>query len=432
MAVYAATCFAVVGSACTVLANDTSDTFIEKGWALTESGQYQQAVEAATEAIRADPKCGAAYDLRARAHLALRADTRAVADFDLAIQHGETSADLYVCLAAAHLHGNKFDLALDAIRKAQAIDPENAAAYATECAVHMQARNFKAALASIDEAIRREPNNPLALTNRALVHIELENFDAAIADASKAIFVDAEHSAAYLNRSLAYARMRLWTQAIDDATEAIRLSPTCPSGYNNRAFAYGERGDYAEMIQDASKVIALDPADLSAYGMRARGYRELHDWRGAIGDYTRMIDLAPDAAAGYALRGDVEMRSGNLLRARKDCDAAINLDARCWWAHYTLGEVDLAEGRFEDAVQHFSKALDGCPTERINGRPRALIYYSRATAHLRGGCKDAAESDFANAGRHCFDGEQVSIHEVVRRLSDPLVRSGKRGKGLAH
>ena len=98
-------------------------------------GEFHEAIEQASEAIRRDTKQPAAYLVRAEAHRKLKRPDRALADLAVAIRIDPNQPGPYVIRAEILKRRNMFDQAIADASHAIIMDARNAAAYSirAEC-----------------------------------------------------------------------------------------------------------------------------------------------------------------------------------------------------------------------------------------------------------------------------------------------------------
>ena len=122
----------------------------------------------------------------------------------------------------------------------------------------------------------------------------------------------------------------------------------------------------------------------------------------AIADLHEAIKNNRRQAKFFAARGLLLVEWGDLAGAEADFQAALQCNRDDTLAHYGLGMVAHAEERYEDAIHHFTRAIE-CAPER--GEP----YYYRSVCHYEMGALDQAEVDMDFA-------RQLLLPEDARQL----------------
>jgi len=100
--------FCLVLSLASYIQAQSADDLINEGVSLLEAGQAADALPKLDAAIAADASSAKAYFKRGKVKSALQDDAGALADYNKAIELGETSGELYRMKAMSeHLTGNK-------------------------------------------------------------------------------------------------------------------------------------------------------------------------------------------------------------------------------------------------------------------------------------------------------------------------------------
>jgi tetratricopeptide (TPR) repeat protein len=123
---------------------------------------------------------------------------------------------------------------------------------------------------------------------------------------------------------------------------------------------------HARMVNLCCPDSQLRPADL---------VRERRRWG------ERAIELDPDLFLPYWLLARLERNTGNYEQAAVYLAEARNRGAHGGWIHAAWGEIHMRQGRLEDAVQRFNRALDvgvlGDVDYSHYALGRALLYLDR-------------------------------------------------------
>ena len=93
----------------------------------------------------------------------------------------------------------------------------------------------------------------------------------------------------------------------------------------------------------------------------------------AVREMSRAIYYAPNSAELYARRGMFYLEMGRYSRAEQDFGQALALDSGEMPGHYGLGQMAFMQQRYQDAVRHFSDAVQADPA-------RYEPFYFRAVA----------------------------------------------------
>ena len=172
------------------------------------SGQMEQAVSLAAEAIRMAPFEPKAYLDGGNICRDAGQTEQAVADFTKVIKWDPKDAGTYNSRAGAYLLAGKTDEAISDYAKAIEINPKDAEAF----------------------------------YNRAVAYKSSGQGDKAISDFTKSIELDAKNAFAYYNRGLAYGDSGKLNEAVADYTKAIELNPKFAKAFFDRGVANAKLG----------------------------------------------------------------------------------------------------------------------------------------------------------------------------------------------
>jgi tetratricopeptide (TPR) repeat protein len=131
-----------------------------------------------------------------------------------------------------------WDKAIDAFRKAAAIDHKNvpnlAAVLQKRAMAYVGQQNFPMALEDLNEALKIMPNDPEAHERRAYVEMQVRDYDKALADYS----------------------------------EAIKERPNEARYYSYRAHILADKGDLKNALADTEKVLKIDKKNANAQALK--------------------------------------------------------------------------------------------------------------------------------------------------------------------
>ena len=204
---------------------------------------------------------------------------------------------------------------------------------------------------------------------------------------NKAISLDPGYADAYHNRADVELGTGQYDQALWDYTHAIELRPKDPFRYYARALAYLELKKPLPAIADLTKAISLKPSYANFYLTRARAYVKAEKYDSARLDFVKYRRL--EKPSGAILE---EMLPAYVLSYHYDEAEAIAREALSKGSdgvavHYWLGRSLLGNGELDQAVSHFSKAIN-------RNESYAPAYRYRANAFKEMGELEACVEDY--------------------------------------
>ena len=271
----------------------------KEGYALAESGKYQDAISFYNKAIDADPKHAAAYSVRGWAYYRIR-------DYQSALKDNNRALDL---------------------------KPNVPSALANRSWTLWGMRQYDKALVDANRAIELAPDYARAYLTRAVIYLYMENNVNAIEDFNKAIeLYPKPNVVAYLNRGAAYRNIGRYEETFKDYEKSIEIDPTNPDVYSSRGHANFLLKKYDDALRDINKALELNQNPVTALydpalALYRRGlvYNQLKDYEKAIRDFSKVIEFKKDNAAAYYHRALSYKQIGKADESASDLKKAAQL-----------------------------------------------------------------------------------------------------------
>jgi tetratricopeptide (TPR) repeat protein len=178
---FAVPAFAAEGGG-TPNAQSRASALVEQGGNSLQSGKYEEAKKAFTEAISLDPNYVEAYD----------------------------------SLGKVFMLQLKYDEAAKEFAKAINLRPDDDTAYFNQGVAFYHLGKLNEVIHDFTEVIRLYPDNQAAYNIRGIAHFEQGKLDEAVSDYSKAIRLNPDYAKAYNNRGIAYLRQGKTAEAERD------------------------------------------------------------------------------------------------------------------------------------------------------------------------------------------------------------------------
>ncbi len=337
------------------------NTIVANSIAMTEKGQFDNAIAEADKALAIDANWMAA-------HVAKGMAFNGKGDFDSAMK--------------------EFDL-VTAVNGREPEKLQNRAdAYAHRSHSLYEKGEYLNAIDNAYFALLEKSDHVLAHTNRAKAYIAREQFDKAIQSADRAINVDKDCAEAYSLRGYAYALKGNADQGLADQKKALELNANLAAAYQRRVSAHLLKKDGASAAQDVEKAISMNPNSPDAYCDRAYLKALQGDANGAMTDLNKAISVNPKFAKAHLQKGLALLDQKNYDGALLCFDEVIklqpsNASGHCYRGYAMNGKEDYAA-----AVKDFTKAIE------LN--PKLVVAYSgRNISYKKQGLTREASTDMA-------------------------------------
>jgi serine/threonine protein kinase/TolB-like protein/Tfp pilus assembly protein PilF len=202
-------------------------------------------------------------------------------------------------------------------------------------------------------------------------HGDAANLERAAGAYLKATTLDPQYAVAYVGLAFTETRMANTAQdaasarsgferAHDAVERALALAPQLADAYRARASLRLETLDFAGARADGERALALAPGDSrvqSLYGVGLAAFGRVPE---AIGAMDRAVGLDPLNSFAWANLGLFLTVNGDYPAARGALDRALAINPDDFASHLALAQLDLLEGRLEDArreYQHGGESL---------------------------------------------------------------------------
>ncbi|XP_031587208.1 tetratricopeptide repeat protein 16 isoform X5 [Oreochromis aureus] len=314
-----------------------------QGQCLFDQGFFVDALEAFSKAAEVKPGCRA-HKVRSLACLTAsgrHTDCLKLVN-DWMASEGPTS-DLYILRARLHKELNKTSVCYHDVRSALALNPTCPVAGALQ--LQLREASEQARQRAVDKALCGELPEALCMINIALAN-------------------SPEDGRLYLFRGTLYRRMKNFIPAIEDIIQAVELSgeeeKEGPQEIRSQKVECFCKGLYAEATLLLNKAIEEEKGQAGLYLNRGDCFFKQSYWYYALADY----------------RQAEEMMQPN--------DPAVRL--RLAVIYNTLGSLCFQDGRFQEAVNMFSLAIQHNPASSRYYESRSKAF--RKLLNLSGARQD--------------------------------------------
>jgi tetratricopeptide (TPR) repeat protein len=354
-----------------------------KGWALLRLKHPDAAAEAFKKAIELDPNDGNNY--LSLADLALdRADAAtALANYQLAVDHGVKTAETFARLGNLQYQAGRFAEAYQSYVKAHAKAPNEPAYLLRYCLMlalqhetDQAANSFRQALATrpdlaeavIKQALAVPPAEKALLTPFATALNRRQNFVAAEKAAREAIAVDDKDAAAWHQLGIALEWQKRQSEAIGAYQQAIKLAPDQPDAYGDLGQLLMDQGASDKAADMLRQAIAHQSKRLLDFNALADLLLEQYKYGEAEGIQQQAIALAPQAVEQQIRLAHLQLRQEHLDAAQVSIKAALSLANNMDRAdlHAVQGELAFYRKDWQLAADESTRASALDPKNPLN------------------------------------------------------------------
>ncbi len=321
----------------------TPEAQFRLGVTLADAGLYDAAV-AYLVAAR-DSHAGsfnASFDL-AFCYLRLRRYTDAVTVLTETAAQGHETSELDNLLAEAYEANHQTQPAIDALRRAIALAPNDENNYLDFAALCIEHQDYPAAAQVLDVGLRVQPKSDRLLFERGILHAVQDNFQLAEQDFKQAAALSPEKNANYKGLGILYLESGNAAQAVATLRQRLRARPDDP--------------DLLYLLGEALLRSGARPGDAQ--------YREAQD------AFEKSVKLDPRACLPHVSLGRMYLEQGRTQAAVEQLEQARAADATEKSTYWQLANAyrKLGEPEKQKAALKQLQALN--MLERSGPRPQA-------------------------------------------------------------
>jgi tetratricopeptide (TPR) repeat protein/CHAT domain-containing protein len=352
-----------------------AEFYFERGLECLNAGNFNQAIEDFTEAIRLKPDYFDPYKFRGDVYYYSREYDRAIEDYNNAINLNPNDVRPWNNRGLAYSGKGELDRAIEDFNKVIVLDEKYANAWINRGSAYANKGEIDQAIEDYTQAIELDKSNASTWISRGITYYFKGEMDRAIEDYTKAIELDKSNVSTWISRGIIYKNKGELDKAIEDYDKAIDLDPNYYEAWYCRGIAYADKGELDKAIEDYNKTIEINPNNYEVWYYRGIAYANKGELDQAIRDYTNAIDLDPSYAATWRNRGNAYSDKGELDQAIQDYTKAIDLDPSYAGVWNNRGAEYYSKGELDRAIEDFTKAIDLDPSYAGVWNNRGYAYY---------------------------------------------------------
>jgi len=302
---------------------ETVQELLEKTRALQWEGEYDEAYDSYSNAIRMSPQDASLYF--ERGNLSFLRLASLVDGSSLSLGERGKLPPYDDSLLAQRYCG----LALYDFNEAISLAPQIDIFYYMRGSLHLlevsPCYNTMVAIENFDKAIQLNPSNAVYYMERGKARISLRHYGQAADDLRKAAVIKGHDYQFYHDIGKLFEKIGMKKEALSFYKQAMEQAPHDRLEMLNRSLVLLRGGNNTDLIHDYTELIAKRPEIAQLYAMRGRCYSESEKFQEAIRDYSVVIGLQPDNKEIYMNRGLLFDRLGKKREGQQDFQTACKL-----------------------------------------------------------------------------------------------------------
>lgn len=366
---------------------DAAEPRMNLAVALTEQGEYVQAIEQAQKAMQ----------------------------LDSSIPRGDEF------IIQTFIKDKKFDQALQAIEALKAKRPKDPLPYEYQGSVLYMQQDRAGARSAFAKAIALQPGHPQASHNLAVLAVEDGKLDEA-----RGIYRNVlKHNKDHLPALLALYAIEIKAKQLQQAglllEEIVAKHPKEPGPARLLAFNHVASGNALKALEVSQEAARAHPDDIELLQVRGGAYAASGDTGNALASYTRIVQLLPGSAEAHFKLAALHNALQDRPAARKALDETLKRDDKHLGAKLMLAQLNLAEGHLDtaqrlarEARQQHPEAVEAAITEAdILNRQAQPAEAARLLEALHQAHPESEQAVIALARLHWARGNQEGSLKLV-------------------
>jgi len=220
----------------------------------------------------------------------------------------KTDVDTLELASTAYEEAHDTAKAVDTLRQALLLDPQNVNLYLDFAAISSAHQSFQVGINVMNDGIALQPKAASLYFARGVLFVELAEYEKAQADFEAAYELDPNQSLSAAAQGLAAVQQNDLDQALASVQEKLARRPTDPILLYLQADVLTQKGaepgtpEFQTAMRSAKKAVALRPTLGPARGVLAKLYLQAGQYPEAITQCKKALDIDPkDQAALYHL-----------------------------------------------------------------------------------------------------------------------------------
>jgi len=185
-------------------------------------------------------------------------------------------------------------LAVDLIKRAIAIQPDQAVFHNNRGLALRDLKRLNDALASFEQALSLEPGFFDAHNNRGMVLQDLGHSEKALASYEQALKLAPDFAHAHNNRGSVLRELKRYDDALESHNRALAISPGYAEAILNRGNVFRSQGKLDAAIADYERALELNPGFVEAITCLAAAFQEQGEIDKALVGYQRALSIRPN------------------------------------------------------------------------------------------------------------------------------------------
>ncbi|MCB0478097.1 MAG: tetratricopeptide repeat protein [Crocinitomicaceae bacterium] len=304
---------------------------LRKAQICSSLGDVKLSLELLSKVEVLDPNNEEVYLTKASCYSQLKDHERAIKYFEKVLEIAEgddTLDDVLLDLAIEYQHVGEMYKAIDALKKALMLNPQNETVLYELAYCYDQVNNLEDSIQFYKFYLE---DNPYSFT-------------------------------AWFNLGNSYSKMGDFVKAIDAYKFCTSINEDFAPAYFNMATCYNEQERIEEAIESLNECVRVDPEDAQTIGYLGELYEKKEDYNKAIEFYVKAIEMDDQLAAAWFGIGMVKVNLEEFDEAISYILKSLDIEENNSEYWQFLGLCYYKERRFNEAEEAYVRAISADPT----------------------------------------------------------------------
>ncbi|KAJ3371737.1 TOM (translocase of outer membrane) complex component [Allomyces arbusculus] len=271
--------------------------------------------------------------------------------------------EFYLAAALAHIKAKEYELADEAITKAVSLVTEEnlvaAHVYNLQGTFLFLKGQVEEASAAFERSLALDATNVNTLIKMSNILMERGEVDQTLQMFERALQVNDQDPDIYYHRGQVKFLSNDFGGCILDYQKSLDLDPTFPAAYIQLGVSQYKLGSIQTAMGTFKKAMAEFPTTADIYNYYGELLMDQGRFPEAVEQYDKCINLAPVSPMAYINKATLMFQVfQDAPQAERLLRTALEKDPRCDLVYVQLANFLLPQGKVDEAIKYFDKAID--------------------------------------------------------------------------
>ena len=253
-----------------------------------------------------------------------------------------------------------------------------------------ETENYKKAIEMYKASLETDPNDSYIYSSISYCYSNLGDNENALLYADKSLQINPENAYSYYRKGRIYTSMKKYLSAIENYQKSIEYDSTDVDSFQWISYCYSMINEFEKSLEFANRAILLDKHYGYSYFRKAWAYQEMGLFNKALKYYEKCIEYDDKYVDAYLNISYIYSKQKKTKKSLIYANKALLINKEYAYAHYRKAWALQESGKWEEAIDGYSKAIELDPTDiynylgiacislNVNESITALLYANKA------------------------------------------------------